>query len=381
MSGTAVVFVHGFLSSADTWAEFTRLVAQDDALTGLHVHTFGYESPLVSLNPLRRIPHLDDIADDLRTYLAQDLADHSRLALVSHSQGGLVVQRALARMLADNPGELDRLRLVLMYACPNAGSDLALPLRRTFLRRHPQEADLRPLRAAVLDAQRVVLRQIVHAPQPTIRVKVYAGASDGVVPPASARSVFPDAGVLPGDHFSIIQPDSHEHRSYVVLRRALLALDDPASSTGASPDTPAPVVHPSSSPPDATTADATVTPSATGGPAATGHSDSPVRVVGPTAEPTGAEYAELVRLLLALPHIHDPSFRQQLYSLLPGPVQEQLPRSPVARLELIGMLSTLWRYRHLDGWQALDSALTALVPDHPATIALLARLDALARSG
>ncbi|QKW12468.1 MULTISPECIES: alpha/beta fold hydrolase [unclassified Micromonospora] len=348
MSGTAVVFVHGFLSSADTWGEFVRLVAQDDALTGLHVHTFGYESPLVSLNPLRRIPHIDDIADDLRTYLSQDLADHSRLALVSHSQGGLVVQRALARMLADNPGELDRLRLVLMYACPNAGSDLALPLRRSLLRWHPQEADLRPLRAAVLDAQRVVLRQIVHAPQPTVRVKVYAGASDGVVPPASARSVFPDAGVLPGDHFSIIQPDSHEHRSYVVLRRALLALDDPAPSPEALPDVRDPD---------------------TGTP----------QTAGPAVEPTGDEYAELVRLLLDLPNIHDPSFRQQLYSLLPRPVQEQLPRSPVARLELIGMLSTLWRYRHLDGWQALGAGLTALVPDHPATVALLARLDTLAR--
>ncbi|QOC93330.1 esterase/lipase family protein [Micromonospora craniellae] len=376
MSETAVVFVHGFLSSADTWAAFVRLAAQDDDLTGLHVHTFGYESPLVSLNPLRRIPHIDDIADDLRTYLSQDLADHSRLALVSHSQGGLVVQRALARMLADNPGELDRLRLVLMYACPNAGSDLALPLRRTFLRRHPQEADLRPLRATVLDAQRVVLRQIVHAPQPTIRVKVYAGASDGVVPPASARSVFPDAGVLPGDHFSIIQPDSLEHRSYVVLRRALLALDDPALPADATADAPAATT--SLSPPaPVTPPPATV--SSAGGQTVAGRPAKPEQAAGPKAEPTGDEYAELVRLLLDLPHIHDPSFRQQLYTLLPGPVQEQLPRSPVARLELIGMLSMLWRYRHLDSWRALGAGLEALVPDHPATVTLLARLDALAR--
>ncbi|MDG4799928.1 hypothetical protein [Micromonospora sp. WMMD980] len=84
----------------------------------------------------------------------------------------------------------------------------------------PQERELRPLDRAIPDAHRIAVNQIVHATAVTaatcpIPIVAYAGERDGVVTPGSARSVLPDVGVLPGDHFSIIKPDSHRHRSYV----------------------------------------------------------------------------------------------------------------------------------------------------------------------
>ncbi|MET7968481.1 alpha/beta hydrolase [Micromonospora sp. NPDC005305] len=338
MAGTAVVFVHGFLSSARVWSNFRGLIRRDEALGAFETHAFTYATSLFSVHPLRQVPTFDEVADSLRTFLRHDLADRARLVLVSHSQGGLVVQRALARMLADGGDELARIRLVVMYACPSAGSDLGLPARRLLVRNNPQERELRPLNAAVLDAQRVVLHRIVHAPEPPLRVLTFAGESDGVVPPASARSVFPDAGVIPGDHSSIVQPESPGHRSYVVLRQALLAL-------AASEDRPA----------------------GGGVPAPR----------APADPPTPQEYGELVDLLLAVPGMADPTFRAQVYAQLPPPVQAQLPRGGPARLELIGVTGTLWAYRHLCPGRAFGEALALLVPGHPVLADVQGRLAAL----
>ncbi|MFD5895646.1 MULTISPECIES: alpha/beta fold hydrolase [unclassified Streptomyces] len=232
------VLVHGLFSSPRTWSPFETLIAQDRDLAHIDTLPFGYVSPVASFSPLRRIPSFDDVADSLGGFLEVEGGGYERLVLVSHSQGGLVVQRYLARMLHEGRGtELARISRVVMFACPNSGSELALTLRRAlWRRRHAQERQLRPIHAAVTEAQRTVLSRVVHARSVTanscpLPVTAFAGESDGIVTPASARSLFPDTGILPGDHFGIIRPDSPGHRSYTALKRLLLTPTD--SDTGA----------------------------------------------------------------------------------------------------------------------------------------------------
>ncbi|WP_174534140.1 effector-associated domain 2-containing protein [Micromonospora chalcea] len=338
MVTTTVVFVHGFLSSDRVWSAFRELIRDDPALGDVETHAFRYATSLLSWHPLRQVPTFDEVADSLRTFLRHDLAHRPRLALVTHSQGGLVAQRTLARMLADDDPDLARIRLLLMYACPTAGSDLGLSTRRALLRANPQEQQLRPLNAAVLDAQRAVLHRLVHVPDPSMRVLAFAGESDAVVSPASARSLFPDTGVLPGDHFGIVRPDSPQHRSYVVLRQALLhlAVEDDRSRANTVPQPRT-----------------------------------------PTAAPPPANDGELVDLLLKVPGMADPAFREQAYARLPPRVREQLSRPGPVRLELLAALDTLRDYRHLAAGRAFADALAALVPEHPVVDELRERLVAL----
>ncbi|MEU8661054.1 DUF7379 domain-containing protein [Actinoplanes philippinensis] len=337
-----VVFVHGFLSSAATWSAFLRLIEDDPDLASVETHTFTYPSPPVSLNPLRRIPDIDDLADSLRTHLTHDLAGHTGLVLVAHSQGGLVVQRMLARTLAAGAGhELARIRRIVLFACPNSGSDLALLLRRG-LWRHPQERELRPLSQAITEAHRTVVNQVVHATAVTattcpIPIIAYAGESDGVVTPVSARSVFPETGVLPGDHFSIIKPDSPRHRSYLALKRHL---KEPRSMPDDRPSPPPP----------------------------------PVR-------PPADLYRELVDRLLDMPRMTEQAFRDQVYEQLPPVIVHQLRRDSAARLELFALVRSFEHYRHLAPWDALAAALESLVPGHPAVTAVLDTLAAAGLSG
>ncbi|TXL90018.1 alpha/beta hydrolase [Streptomyces sp. IB2014 016-6] len=232
------VFVHGLFSSPRTWSHFEALIAADRELAHIDTLPFGYVSPVASFSPLRRIPSFDDVADSLGGFLEVEGGGYERLVLVSHSQGGLVVQRYLARMLNEGRGtELARISRVVMFACPNSGSELALTLRRALWRRgHAQERQLRPIHAAVTEAQRTVLTRVVHARSVTanscpLPVTAFAGETDGIVTPASAKSLFPDTGVLPGDHSGIIRPDSPGHRSYTALKRLLLTPPDGATGS------------------------------------------------------------------------------------------------------------------------------------------------------
>ncbi|MFC7013176.1 alpha/beta fold hydrolase [Streptomyces viridiviolaceus] len=222
-----IVFVHGFRSSPSMWEPFVELIKADAELKFAHPLLFRYATTLRSLHPLRRIPTFDNVADSLREYLDTEGQEYQNLMLVSHSQGGLIVQRFLARMLHEGRGEdLTRIRRIVMFACPNNGSNIGLSLRRRWIPFNPQERQLRPLDEQVTETQRIVINQVVNATQTTghsckIPMQVYAGETDNIVTPASARSVFANAAVLPGDHFSIVRPDSLQHRSFTALKRQL----------------------------------------------------------------------------------------------------------------------------------------------------------------
>jgi pimeloyl-ACP methyl ester carboxylesterase len=358
-----VVFVHGFLSAPATWDRFVDLLSGDPELAGFQWRTFGYASPRFSLDPRRRIPDLDEVADSLRTYLVHDLPAGSPVVLVSHSMGGLVVQRMLARTLAEGRGrELTRIRRIVMFACPNSGSELLLLFRRWWwFWFHRQERELRPIHKAVIEAQRAVLGRVVHArdygpDRCRIPVVAVAGESDGIVTPASALSVFPDAWIVAGDHGEVIRPDSRQHRSYTLLKAQLReppVVDSPPapSSSPASPSYPVP----------------------------TARSRSALRPTVLTVE----QYREIVEQLCRVHRITEQSVREQLYELLPAPVTRQLRRDGSAWVELLGLVRSFHRFpASLAPWDTLLAALMTIAPDDPAVSTLgstLTRLGVLTR--
>ncbi|MGV9916438.1 esterase/lipase family protein [Streptomyces cellulosae] len=240
-----VVFVHGIASSAKTWDAVRAALAQTEDLTDVEPQPrFEYATGLFGrswLTPrraLRVLPSIDTIADSLAAYLDTETADLQRLVLVGHSMGGLVIQRYLARMIHRGRGhDLARIRRIVLLACPNTGSDLLMSLRTQMSLRNRQEQQLRPFDEQVSDTHAIVLSHIVNAPGVTanscpIPLSVYAGETDRVVLAASARSVFPGALSLPGDHFTILR----EERTFNTLKQLLRTVAQaepprPAAST------------------------------------------------------------------------------------------------------------------------------------------------------
>ncbi len=236
-----VVFVHGLFSDVDVWAEFSQLINTDEDLDSVRLHRFGYDSPFVRRGPTRRIPTIDDIADQLALYLEVARREADSLVLVSHSQGGLIVQRYLARTInAERGHQLARIKCIVMYGCPNTGSAFLGSMRKLARFWHnPQERQLRRYQPEVSETQRIVLQAVVHASgvshtECRIRIEAYGGASDGIVPPASSTGVF-SGRVLPGDHSSIVRPADPEALSYQVLKSALLAVATMESETKPDP--------------------------------------------------------------------------------------------------------------------------------------------------
>jgi tetratricopeptide (TPR) repeat protein len=223
-----IVFVHGLFSSAEVWDNLQSLLQNDDSLTEVDCHCFEYRTPKLRLSLTRKIPSFDDLADRLRTFIRLHCHADRPVILVSHSQGGLIVQRFLARSLASEQYEdIRTIKMVVMYSCPNSGSDILLSVRRgLILWRHPQEEELRPLNRLVTETRGTILRKIVNAAEDDpdschIPIYFYAGDEDNVVTSVSALDVFPAeyTGVIRGDHSSIIQPASTNDESYRVLRR------------------------------------------------------------------------------------------------------------------------------------------------------------------
>lgn len=227
-----VVFVHGLWSSQDTWTAFRQALAVDSGTQEVSAHCFTYDTPVVRLRPDRAIAQFDDIADQLSTFLRVQIPDDGLpVVLVSHSQGGLIIQRFLARTVQESRGSsLARIKGIVMYACPNNGSGFFLTARRSmWFWRNPQERQLRPYQREVLETQRTVMRAVVQATDDSagqwrIPIQTYGAASDRVVPAREARGVFPDGGVVDGDHSSVVRPKDREAASYRVLKDVLVNL-------------------------------------------------------------------------------------------------------------------------------------------------------------
>lgn len=247
MVNATLVTVHGFWSSPATWDRLCAVWQADDELEGLQVHGFGYPSPKKPRAPFSwtRVPDLADIAQMLAAEYAAVLGRASSIAFVTHSQGGLILQRFLAWMVSESRAqELARIRTIVMLACPNAGSQYLASIRHALgYRRHPQAADLEVLSKQVTDTQRAVLARIVNASgvdnhHCRIPFHVYAAGSDAIVSAASAQAAFPGAGTLAGNHFTILDPTAPGNRTADVIKHHVLtdlAERPPAPSQGRGP--------------------------------------------------------------------------------------------------------------------------------------------------
>jgi len=225
-----VVFIHGFRSGPQVWDPLVSLLEADPAFDGVTLLRPEYSSPWRRFDPRRQIPNLNALADQLSTYIRNRTAGDGCVVLFAHSQGGLIVQRMVQRLVTDgSEAELDRIARMVLVACPNFGSKFFLNLRRIFMR-NAQEKSLRPLDEDVAETHRFVVKWAAEASaaRPFL-VRTYAGASDNIVPRVSAGGLFGRPDVLHGDHSSVVRPSSRDDDRYVAFAGELRSACQPIS--------------------------------------------------------------------------------------------------------------------------------------------------------
>jgi len=211
----AVVFLHGFSGDRDdTWDRLPGLLGA--AVPDWDIYTLGYATTFRPdlLGVWSADPDLPILATMLTTQAGIDpLKRYTTLALVAHSMGGLVVQRALV----DDPGLADRTEKVVLFGTPSVG------LRKAFWTRFWK----RQLKNMALGSEFITsLRRDWEArfgPDPSFDLKVVAGEQDRFVPPNSSLGPFPRHfhAVVPGDHLSMVRAADTNSPSVRLLMSAL----------------------------------------------------------------------------------------------------------------------------------------------------------------
>ena len=223
----AVVFLHGFSGHRDdTWDRLPGLLGT--MVADWDIYTLGYATTFRPdfLGVWSADPDLPILATMLSTQASIDpLRRYRSLAMVAHSMGGLVVQRALV----DDPKLAEHTEKVVLFGTPSAGLRKAswLVFWKRQLRNMAQGSEFI-----------TALRQDWAArfePEPGFDIMVVAGEQDQFVPPKSSLDPFPSRFryVVPGDHLSMIRP---AHTVSPSVRLLISALSDaPAADQTTAP--------------------------------------------------------------------------------------------------------------------------------------------------
>lgn len=221
---TAVLFVHGFAGDpSTTWGKFPGLLAEHAPICDWDIFSLGYATRLA--------PDLAGVwsADAPLTTLAElfltacalsPLLRYKSLALVAHSMGGLIVQRALL----DSAELAGRVGHVFLFGTPSAGLAKASPF--AFLKR--QIRDMARGSAFMTDLQ--ARWAAGFGDRLPFDLWAVAGDQDEFVPRVSSIDPFPPSrrAVVPGNHFTIVQPSASSRLSVELVFKSLAGTAVPA---------------------------------------------------------------------------------------------------------------------------------------------------------
>ena len=115
-----IVFLHGFTgSNTETWGEFPSLLLQQPGLDSWDVVSLGYSSKFAPdlTGTWSADAPIDKLGTLLRTTVNFGLPGYKTLAILAHSMGGLVLQRALV----DDSNFTARVSHMFLFGTPSNG--------------------------------------------------------------------------------------------------------------------------------------------------------------------------------------------------------------------------------------------------------------------
>ena len=211
----AVVFLHGFSGDRDdTWDRLPGLLGT--VVADWDIYTLGYATTFRPdlLGVWSADPDLPILATMLKTQARiEPLRRYRSIALVAHSMGGLIVQRALV----DDSELAQRTDKVVLFGTPSAGLRKAswVFFWKRQLRNMAKGSEFITALRRDWDAR--------FKPEPGFDLMVVAGERDQFVPSESSLAPFPRhvQHVVPGDHLSIVRAADSDSPSVRLLMSAL----------------------------------------------------------------------------------------------------------------------------------------------------------------
>lgn len=222
----AVIFIHGFGGNAgqETWGNFQDYLKKERDLANWDIYCLSYATKLrIDLVGIWAAdPDIPKLARYLHTCCKTPPLDRYKcLALVAHSMGGLVVQRALV----DFDDLSDVVSHLFLFGTPSGGLQKASPFR--WLKR--QGRDMTSKSPFIIDLRHRWLQKFGDSFGKTLpfRFWIVAGDRDEFVPASSSLAPFQndfskaEIDVVPGNHLQIVKPCSDKELSVQLLFKGL----------------------------------------------------------------------------------------------------------------------------------------------------------------
>ncbi len=212
----AIVFVHGFTGDyRSTWGNLPEYMKQMPELTDWGIYSFRYNTRFLPdiVGVWRADADISKLALRLKTTIETEFANHESLALVAHSMGGLVVQRALL----DYEDLRRKIQFVALFGTPSDGLRKASPF--AFWKRQIRDmVEGSPFVAKLRSDWRTKFSNGLP-----FRFIASVGEQDEFVPAETAILPFEEKyrAAVPGDHVSMIKPQDPEERCVLVLKHVL----------------------------------------------------------------------------------------------------------------------------------------------------------------
>jgi pimeloyl-ACP methyl ester carboxylesterase len=224
-----ICFIHGFSGDPrKTFEPMPQLIIEDDALSGWDILSLGYSTALlpdIGKGIWTADPDISEVAGYLNTNLSLLFQQYNRVALVGHSMGGLVIQRAVL-----NLKDIAKVSHVLFYGTPSGGLKKAGAF--SWFKRQIRNMDD--------DGEFITtLRRDWNQKFPNgypFKFAAIAGETDEFVPPESSLNPFAEQYrmVTAGNHVTMTKPLSNQDISFRILKQQLT--DDPGHLVGSYSD-------------------------------------------------------------------------------------------------------------------------------------------------
>jgi pimeloyl-ACP methyl ester carboxylesterase len=215
-NGNIVCFVHGFSGDPEsTFKPIPEFIIAENELNGWDVISIGYSTdlmPNIGKGIWAANPDITKIANYLQTNL-EILFDHyNRVALIGHSMGGLVIQRAIL-----NRDDIHKISHVLFYGTPSGGLKKAWFLRWF----KNQICDMDYEGEFIKKLRNEWNKRFNH--QYPFKFATVAGELDEFVPTNSSLDPFikDHHFITAGNHITMVKPDSNMDTSFQVIKKML----------------------------------------------------------------------------------------------------------------------------------------------------------------
>jgi pimeloyl-ACP methyl ester carboxylesterase len=213
-----LLFVHGFSGeSKDTFGKIPTMLQSDSNFDGWAMKPLGYSpvvQPKLGKDIWGAILDVDKIAVFLKTSITYKFKDYDRIAIVAHSLGGLVAQKAILELDEDNRNRISHL---IMFGTPSNGISPEV-LTKQWNKKYSELSS----EGQYIKSLRKEWEKTFDNKYP-FKLKVAASSEDEYVSIDSCHKPFDKeyCEIVDGKHLQIVKPEDEKDDAYSLILNTL----------------------------------------------------------------------------------------------------------------------------------------------------------------